>query len=152
MNHAESAEKLFYEKYNCSQAVVCAFSDLTGLDEKTALAISSSFGGGFGRMREVCGTVSGACMVLGLLFGGYTPGDNAAKAAHYALIQDFMARFKARAGGSYICRELLGEAQVGGAPSERTPDFYKKRPCPKLVYLAAKIVDEILIEKGYTNV
>ena len=148
MDHGEKAEKLFYEKYNCSQAVVCAFSDMTGLDEEKALALSSSFGGGFGRMREVCGTVSGGCIVLGLIFGSYAPGDNAAKARHYALIQDYMARFKARAGGSYICKELLGSAEVGGAPSERTPEFYKKRPCPKLVRLSAEIIDEIMQERG----
>ena len=148
MDHGEKAEKLFYEKYNCSQAVVCAFSDMTGLDEEKALALSSSFGGGFGRMREVCGTVSGGCIVLGLIFGSYTPCDNAAKARHYALIQDYMVRFKARAGGSYICKELLGSAEVGGTPSERTPEFYKKRPCPKLVRLSAEIIDEILHEKG----
>lgn len=151
MNHGALAEELFYKKYSCSQAVVCAFSDQTGMDEETALALSSSFGGGFGRMREVCGTVSGACMVLGILFGNYAPGDNDAKAAHYTLIQDFMARFKERAGGSYICRELLGGAPAGGIPSERTDEFYKKRPCPKLVRLAAEIVDEILVERGYTS-
>ena len=148
MDHAEKAEKLFYEKYNCSQAVVCAFSDIVGIDEEKLLALSSSFGGGFGRMREVCGTVSGGCMVLGILFGNYAPGDNAAKARHYALIQDYMARFKARAGGSYICKELLGTTDAGGAPTERTPDFYKKRPCPKLVRLSAEIIDEIIAERS----
>ena len=79
MDHAKRARDLFLEGYNCAQAVACAFCDLTGLDQETTARLSSSFGGGMGRMREVCGTVSGALLVLGLLCGYSDPGDPSAK-------------------------------------------------------------------------
>ncbi len=145
MNHPELAEKLFRDGYNCSQAVLCAFGDMTGLEHETAARLSSSFGGGLGRMREVCGAVSGAAMVLGLLRGCGDPENSAAKAEHYRLIQEFARRFKEE-NGSIICRELLSGTAVrsGGAPEERTPEYYKKRPCPELVSQAARILDEML--------
>lgn len=147
-NHADTAEALFKLKYNCAQAVAGAFCDVTGLDSEQAFAVSSSFGGGFGRNREVCGAVSGGCIVLGVLFGKYPPDDHDAKMAHYATVRDFMERFKTRCGGSYICRELLGGAEKGGMPEERNAEFYKKRPCVELVRTAAEIVDEIISENA----
>lgn len=146
-NHADKAKALFTEGYNCSQAVLCAFEDVTGFDRETAAKISSSFGGGMGRMREVCGAVSGALMVLGLAKGYADPANPQAKKEHYALIQEFARRFREE-NGSIICRELLAgtDASSGSVPEARTPEFYKKRPCAELVYFAAKITDEMLCE------
>ncbi len=145
MNHADLAEKLFREGYNCSQAVLLAFSDVTGLDDDTAAKIASSFGGGLGRMREVCGAVSGAAMVLGLAKGYSDPKDFEAKKAHYKLIQDFAKRFKEK-NGSIICRDLLSGVRTveNGAPEARTDGYYKKRPCPLLVRDAAQLLEEFL--------
>lgn len=149
MNHTEKAKELFQRGYNCSQAVFLAFSDVTGLDEETAARIASSFGGGMGRLREVCGAVSGAFMVAGCLYGYEDETDRAAKAAHYALIQEIARRFRER-NGSIVCRELLGiEARDSGCvPTERTKDFYKRRPCVQMVQDAAEIMDAIIKEKG----
>lgn len=145
MNHADLAEKLFRDGYNCSQAVLLAFSDVTDLDDDTAAKLASSFGGGLGRMREVCGAVSGAAMVLGLTQGYSNPKDFEGKKEHYKLIQDFAARFKEK-NGSIICRELLTGVKTveNGTPEKRTDSYYKKRPCPLLVRDAAEILDEML--------
>lgn len=147
VDHAAQAKALFLEGYNCAQAVACAFSDVTGLSVEEAARMSSSFGGGLGRLREVCGTVSGAALVLGIAKGYSDPKDFEAKKRHYALVQEFARRFR-EANGSIICRELLAgvEHTTGGAPEARTPEFYKKRPCPQLAWEAARIVDEMLGE------
>ncbi len=145
MNHEEKARELFKQGYNCSQAVLLAFCDVTGLDEKTALTLSSSFGGGMGRMREVCGAVSGMFMVAGLLYGYSEPNDQAGKTAHYKRIQELAEEFR-KENGSIICRELLGLS--GGAdshvPELRTDAYYKKRPCAELVAMAARIMDSYI--------
>lgn len=147
-NHRERATALFQEGYNCAQAVFCAFADVTGLDLETSARLASSFGGGLGRLREVCGAVSGAAMVLGMAEGYADPKDAQAKKEHYARMRDFAARFR-EANGSIVCRELLAggdphAAQPGGEPEARTPEFYKKRPCPELVGMAVDILDEML--------
>ena len=147
MSHAEKAQALFKQGYNCSQAVYLAFCDVTGMDEKTALMLSSSFGGGMGRMREVCGAVSGMFMVAGQLYGYSDPNDRNAKAEHYALIQRMAAKFREK-NGSIICRELLGTNDSAPNPTERTDRFYKKRPCAELVAMCAEITDGIIAEKG----
>jgi len=147
VSHAKKAAELFRQGYNCSQAVCAAFCDVSGLDEKTALMLSSSFGGGMGRMREVCGAVSGMFMVAGQLYGYSDPCDNQAKKEHYALIQSMAAKFKEQ-NGSIICRELLGIAPDGPVPTERNAEFYKKRPCVELVAMCAQIMDETIAEKG----
>ena len=141
----DRAEALFYEGYSCSQAVFCAFCDVTGLDIDTAAKIASSFGGGMGRMREVCGAVSGALLVLGTVKGYSSPKDREAKAAHYESVREFARRFREK-NGSIICRELLAgvEVSTGSTPEERTPEFYKKRPCPRLIREAAEIVGEMM--------
>lgn len=148
ISHPDRAEELFRGGYNCSQAVAGAFCDVTGMSLGDAVKYSAPFGGGFGRLREVCGAASGGCLVLGALYGAYPPDDAQAKASHYALVREFMNEFKNRAGGSYVCRELLGEGTTpGGTPSPRTDEFYKKRPCPGLVRLSAEILDEIIKNK-----
>ena len=147
MDHAKEAERLFLEGYNCAQAVFCAFRDVTGMELDAAARLSSSFGGGMGRLREVCGAVSGALLVLGMLRGYDDPKDPDQKKAHYALVQEFARRFQEK-NGTIVCRELLKNVPVtpGGVPEERTPDFYARRPCPRLVDDAAAILDEILAE------
>jgi len=146
MDHGKIAEELFRKGYNCSQSVLMAFGDITGLDEETAAKLASSFGGGIGRMREVCGAVSGAAMVLGIIKGCSDPDDREAKKAHYALVREFADRFR-ELNGSMICRELLSGVQTttGGDPEARSAEYYKKRPCPDLVRQAAEILDEMLI-------
>lgn len=147
MNHKEKARELFLKGYNCSQAVFAAFSDVTGIDTDTSLKLSSSFGGGMGRMREVCGAVSGAFMVLGILFG-YSECDDSLKKAHYALIQDTANVFKEKYG-TIICRELLADLKPENSsePTKRTEDFYRTRPCLKFVEYASESVDKIIIER-----
>ncbi len=147
INHAERARELFLEGYNCAQAVVCAFGDVTGLDVDAAARLASSFGGGLSRLREVCGTVSGAAIVLGIVRGYSDPKDYAAKKAHYAQVQEFARRFK-EANGSIICRELLKgvETTPGDEPEMRTPEYYQKRPCPALAACAAGILEQMLRE------
>jgi len=144
---ALKAVEIFREQgYNCAQAAYLAFSDLTGMDEKTAIRISSSFGGGMGRMREVCGAVSGALMAFGMLRGPEDPTDQPAKAEHYRRIQEFGMKFRER-HGSIICRELLGDkAGTGYVPAERNEEFYKMRPCERMVYSAVELMAEILEE------
>ena len=148
--HSEIAVSLFKQGYNCSQAVFAAFCDETGLDSNTALKISSSFGGGMGRMREVCGAVSGMFMTAGELYGYGRPDANDEKKEHYRLIQDMAERFREK-NGSIICRELLGLKKEGTDspnPSPRTKEYYKKRPCVEMVRCAAQIMDDIIEEKN----
>ena len=147
MDHKMKAAELFLEGYNCAQAVAVAFSDVTGLDEKFSAKIISSFGGGMGRLREVCGAVSGMFMVAGLLYGYTSPTDNEQKKAHYALIQAMAQKFKDKTG-SIICRELLSGPDNSPNPTPRTAEFYKKRPCSELVRICADIVDQVIAEKG----
>lgn len=147
--YVEKAEKLFKESgWNCAQSVFVAFTDVTKMDERTALRVSASFGGGMGRMREVCGAVSGALMVLGAVFAPLDPTDRAAKAAHYALVQEFARRFREK-NGSIICRELLAQpSDTNPVPEARTQQYYQKRPCALLVRDAAEIVEDLLAERS----
>lgn len=145
MTHSELAKKNFESGCNCAQAVLLAFSDRTGLDEVTAMKLSASFGGGMGKLREVCGAVSGMFMAAGMIYAdGHVPTQES-KAAHYKKIQALAARFKEE-NGSYICRELLEGVPVSkdSSPEERTEQYYKKRPCGELCAIAAKILDEFL--------
>ncbi|MBE7026148.1 MAG: C_GCAxxG_C_C family protein [Ruminococcaceae bacterium] len=145
MDRADKAKNLFKNGYNCAQAVMCAFCDLTGMDEKTAYTLASSFGGGLGRLREVCGAVSGMAMVAGLLYGYTKEDEPSKKAEHYALIQTLANKFKEQTGG-VVCRELLNSKDTTPTPEKRTPQYYQKRPCAELVYLAAKIMQEYIDE------
>ena len=152
MDHADRARELFLSGYNCAQAVLCAFEDLTGLNADTAARTASSFGGGMGRLREVCGTVSGALLALGIICGYSDPLDPEAKKRHYHRVQDFARRFRERCG-SIVCRELLSGVDVtpGDDPEARTPEYYRKRPCPQLAWQAAAILDEMLEEIRLTE-
>lgn len=133
---AERAEALFRSGSNCAQAVFAAFAGELGLDEASACRIACGLGGGVGRMREVCGAVTAAALVIGMRCGGD-------KAAAYPAIQAFGDRFRAETG-SVVCRELLAGtgATAGGAPEPRTPGYYRKRPCVELVKLAARLLSE----------
>ena len=134
MNPVEKAEELFMSGCNCAQSVFAAFAEELGIDEELAKRVSCGLGGGVGRMREVCGAVTAAAMVLGARKGGD-------KVAAYPDVQNFCARFKAETG-SIVCRELLAgtAATTGGAPEARTPEYYKKRPCVELVKLACTLL------------
>ena len=145
MTYAEKARNYFLEGYNCSQAVFLAFSDLTGLDEKTALMISSSFGGGMGRLREVCGAVSGMFMTAGMLYGYSDPKAGKEKTEHYKRIQELAAAFKER-NGTIVCRDILGKIAEDKSfiPAERTAEYYKTRPCAKMVEDAAEVFCEYM--------
>lgn len=144
MNRGEIAKEYFLKGYNCSQAVVLSFKDKLNLDESTLLKISSPFGGGMGRLREVCGTVSGMFMVLGLLYG-YDEADQDAKKKLYERVQELAKQFELD-NGSIVCRELLGlsEKHSIATPDARTSQYYKKRPCPELIYYAANLLDDYI--------
>ncbi len=150
-NHAVIAERLFFQGYNCAQAVFCAFTDVTGFDLDTSARMASSFGGGLGRLRETCGVVSAAALVLGIAEGYDDPADYEAKKRHYARIREFADRFKEE-NKSIRCGELLSMAglspESGGEPAPRNEEFYRKRPCPRMVCDAARILDEMLSDAG----
>ncbi|WPC43809.1 C-GCAxxG-C-C family protein [Clostridium sp. JS66] len=141
----ERAVELFKQGYNCSQSVFAAFCEECGMDFETALRISSSFGGGMGRLREVCGAVSGMFMVAGMKYGYVDPKDRLSKAEHYKRIQQLAEKFKEN-NGSLICRELLGLSVQSESyiPEERTKEYYKKRPCVEIVGSAAEIMYEYI--------
>ncbi len=149
MTKAELARNYFDSGYNCCQAVVLAFQEEIGIEKQALAKIASSFGGGFGRLREVCGAFSGISIVLGALCG-YDEDSGDKKAEHYALIRRLAEEFKARNGGSVVCRELLGETERLSSenPSERTPAYKHKRPCYDIVANSAEILFNALKEKG----
>lgn len=141
----EIAMDYFDEGYNCAQAVTLAFADLLEEDNTSLAKLSSSFGGGFSRMREICGAVSGMGFVLGGLFGYDDPKDGDMKKAHYKRIQDVARAFEDK-NGSIVCRELLGLSikHDDPIPETRTQAYKKKRPCKELVGCAARILEEYL--------
>ena len=145
MDHGMKAAELFLGGYNCSQSVVVAFCDKTGLEEAQAARMASAFGGGMGRMREVCGAVSGMLMVLSLLYGYDTPGDDASKKVLYTQVQELAAKFREE-NGSIICREILKNPPSDPNPTPRTADFYAKRPCAKMVMTAGRLLDAFMEE------
>lgn len=145
MDRSDRAEELFKMGYNCCQATFGAFCDVTGLDLDKAAKIASPFGGGFGRQREVCGAVTGMCMVLGYVKGYSDPNDKEGKAQTYKIVQDMCNEFKEKMG-SCICRELLKlrETKVSPEPSVRDENYYKTRSCVDCCRTAAEIVGEYL--------
>lgn len=142
-NRREKAEALFEEGYNCSQAVFGAFADRYGLTREQAMKLAASFGGGFGRLREVCGAVSGMALVCGLETGATEGQDAEGKQKNYEMMRKLAGQFRAE-NGSIVCRELLGlDREEGSAkPEARTPEYYKKRPCKELVGMAAEILEK----------
>lgn len=145
MDHSEQAARLFLEGYNCAQAVAVAFCDVTGLTPALSARLASSFGGGMGRMREVCGAVSGMLMVAGVLYGYDGQDDPQAKKAHYQLVQQLAGQFREQVG-SIICREILKNPPSDPTPSPRTAEYYQKRPCARMVVTAARILDGYIAE------
>ena len=128
MTRAEKAREYFKEGYNCCQAVVLAFCDTVDIDERSALLIASSFGGGVGRLRQICGAVSGMCIILGLKQGYTDPKAKDEKMGHYENIRALVHEFEEK-NGSYICEKLLENG---------------KKPCAELVYDAAEILDKMI--------
>lgn len=140
---AMRAKELFLEGYNCAQSVFLAYCDLTPFDKKIAATVAAPFGGGMGRLREVCGAVSGMTMVAGFLYPNFDPTDSQSKKANYAVVQELAEMFR-KENGAIVCRELLGLAQKKDepTPSPRTEEYYKRRPCAEYVAIAARIVGE----------
>lgn len=149
MNMEERIEKavsLFKEGYNCSQSVVAAFADMYGFTHEQALKMSASFGGGIGRMRQTCGAACGLFMLAGLETGCTDGKDREGKEANYKVVQKLAEEFRKR-NGSIVCAELLGLSKAAPTPTTpeaRTAEYYKKRPCVKMVEEAARIWVEYL--------
>lgn len=141
---SKKAEELFLMGYGCSQSVLGAFANDIGIDFNTAMKIASPFGGGMGRMREVCGVMSGAFMVLGLIYGFDTPSPTQ-KGEIYQRVNEIANEFKKK-NGTIICRELLANIKTttGSAPEERTNDYYKRRPCLAHIIFATELLEEYI--------
>ncbi len=144
------AKENFEKGYSCAQAVLLAFSDVTGLDEKTSLLLSSSFGGGMGRLREVCGALTGIFMAAGLIYGYTDPVENDAKTAHYERIQELGLKISRQKYSTFLCRDLLELDIIHDipVPELRTPEYYKKRKCSLYVEYAASLLDEYIENHG----
>lgn len=147
MSKGDIAYDNFLSGYNCTQAVTLAFAEEIGLDKEALAKLSSGFGGGMGRLREVCGTFSGVVMVVSQLYGYSEPKNLTDKKELYEKIRALAERFRAD-NGSIICRELLGleKAEASATPEPRTPEYYKKRPCPELCRYAANLLEEFIKE------
>lgn len=141
----DRAYELFKDGYNCSQAVFGAFAEELGVDFDTAVKLASGFGGGIGRMREVCGTFTGLTMAASMIYGYSDPKDTATKAELYEKIRALADKFREE-NGSIICRELLGlqQAEKSAVPEARTAEYYKKRPCAELCRYAAELLEEFI--------
>ena len=149
MTHAEKARQLFEQGYNCAQATAGAFAEDMGMDMDTVVRIISPFGAGFGRMREVCGCVSGMTMVAGFFFGYKSPDDLEKKRDVYKKIQDMSGEFREK-HGSILCHDLLSELETDSSPtpSVRDAKYYAERPCSHLVEDAAGILERMLRENN----
>lgn len=145
--YSEKAVNNFKSGYNCAQSVFLAFASEFGFDDETALKLSSSFGGGMGRLREVCGAVSSMFAIAGLKKGYTSPNDDNAKAEHYEFIQALAEKFKSKYG-TYICRELLElpEGADSPIPSKRTEEYYQTRPCEAFVRYASEIIEREILD------
>lgn len=142
---AKKARELFLSGYNCAQSVFIAYRDIAQMSEEAAATVSAPFGGGMGRLREVCGAVSGMTMVAGFISPNSQPNDNEPKKKLYTLVQSLAEEFRLE-NGAIVCRELLGLVQQkdNPTPSPRTGEYYKRRPCADYVEIAARIVGEKL--------
>lgn len=139
----KKAEQLFRDGSNCAQAVFCAYADLLGIEPELAMRLSASFGGGIGRLREVCGCVSGMAMIAGYFTGSTDPADQEAKAENYRCVQELAEKFREK-HGTLLCRELLGleRAEGSAVPAARTAQYYAERPCEQLIRDACEILEE----------
>lgn len=148
MDHVQKATELFMSGYNCAQSVFAAFCDVTGIDFDTALLLSSSFGGGMGKLREVCGTCSAMFMVAGLLYGYKSNNNLAEKAAHYATVRQLTDAFRQK-NKTIICRELVaGLKGINSVnPQPRTAEYYAIRPCVRFVADSAAILEAFIAER-----
>ena len=145
MDHREKAAELFLQGYNCAQSMMVAYCDLTGLTPEFAAKMASSFGGGMGRMREVCGAVSGMLLVLGHLYGYDDPKADAEKMRLYQDVQNLAAAFR-EDYGTILCRELLENPPSDPKPTARTAAFYQDRPCARFVATAAELAERYIEE------
>lgn len=147
MTRREASMANFRNGYNCAQSIVLAFEDMLPVDSSLLSRMASSFGGGMGRLREVCGSVSGMFMVIGLLYGYDGAETGQIKADHYARIQELAHRFEDK-HGSIVCRELLelGVRHDQPVPEARTDEYYKKRPCAEIIGDAAEILEQYISE------
>ena len=146
MERADRAEELFRKGYNCSQSVFAAFADVLGMSVEEAAKIASPFGAGFGKLREVCGAVSGMTLAAGYLKGYDDPADYEGKKELYRLIQKMCAEFE-ESKGTIICRELLGlkKGEDQAEPAVRTEEYYRSRPCVGACRKAAEIAEKYLL-------
>ncbi len=140
---AQQARQNFLDGYNCCQAVLMTFADVLEIDKDAAITIASGFGGGMARMREVCGTVSALCMAAGYISPASDPSIKEERTKNYALVQELAGKFQEE-NGSIVCKELLGlvksPVQESPEPSDRTAEYYRKRPCTELVACSARIL------------
>ena len=143
LDHGIYAAELFLQGYNCAQAVAVAFCDVTGLEPRLAARMASAFGGGMGRMREVCGAVSGMLMVLSYLYGYDTPGDDISKKRLYGEVQALAGAFRAE-NGSIVCREILKNPPSDPNPTPRTAAYYAQRPCARMIMIATQILSDYI--------
>ena len=144
---ADRAKEMFLQGYNCSQAVVGAFADLFGFDNVTAMKFAEGLGGGMGRMRLTCGAVAAMATLASMKMSSGKPGDLKLRGEIYAVIQKMAGEFKDN-NGSVICAELLGAAlpkDNSSTPEERTPDYYRRRPCADKIYQCALLVEKYLV-------
>lgn len=135
----------FESGFNCSQSVFLAYSDVFELELDMARKMSVSFGGGVGRMREICGTISAMAMLAGFKYPVLDVNDQEARTKNYAIVQKMAELFKEK-HETIICRNLLGPivAENTPAPTERTPEYYAKRPCSKFIADSARIAGRML--------
>ncbi len=147
------ARDFFTKGYNCAQSVALAYQDIVGLDAQTIAKLTASFGGGMSRLREVCGAVSGMAFVAGALVPVENPLDIGSKRENYALMQQFADKFR-QENGSIVCRELLGLTRTKDepTPSERTAEYYRKRPCVEYVATAARIIGEYISSQESSDI
>lgn len=143
MEKATLAAELFVQGYNCAQAIAVAFCDEMGIDQVQVAKMVSGFGGGMGRLREVCGAVSGMVFVASTLYGYDMPDEDKAKKEHYERVQALAGDFREQIG-SIVCREILKNPPSDPTPSPRTEEYYRDRPCVRIVYRAAQVLDDYI--------
>jgi len=139
------ARELFLSGYNCAQSVAGAFAPEMGMDENAVLRLASGFGGGLGGIRVLCGAFSAVGMVMSQINGYDDAGDMEGKKTLYAAVQRLGAMFTDQYE-TLNCRELLTKAgiEAKNTPSERTPEYYRTRPCVRYVETCAGLLADEL--------